>query len=90
MEKIEEEIEDSKRIQEAGFMNLAHMDEYVHHAILGLIEFGDPFEINLGQLLAVSDLNNTLKILRIWQNLCEQHVHLYRIARVKEKNNALA
>jgi hypothetical protein len=88
MEKVEIDIEDQKIIQEAGFMNRQHYDEHKSHVVAGLVKLGSTFSIALGHCLDIADLRNSLKILRYWNHLCEQHALFYKMYLAEEEAKA--
>lgn len=84
IEQIEIDLEDQKLISEAGFMNMQHYLEHKNAVKQGLITLGSTFSIALGHCLGVADLRNSIKILRYWNHLCEQHAILYKMHVAKE------
>lgn len=86
-EEIENQLEETKNLQRFGFMNMAHYEEHKNHVVKGLIKFGGSFAVNLGKTLFVADKTNSLKILRYWNQECEQHAILYKMYLAKEEAN---
>jgi len=85
-ESIEVELEHLKLVRDAGFMSMSHYDEHKGNVVQGLTTLGSTFSIALGHALAVAELRNSLKILRYWNHLCEQHALLYRMVIAKENS----
>jgi hypothetical protein len=79
-EQIENQLEDRKKVNDAGFSSLESYLEFRHHATSGLATYGDVFGKALGLALFYADLDNALKITRYWHQLCEQHVILNKIS----------
>lgn len=85
MEVIEISLEEASKLQRAGFMSLQHYEEYKSCASLGLVMYGDEFQQAIGLALHRSNVDNALKIIRYWNQDCEQHHLLYKMYLAKEK-----
>ena len=85
MKEIEEnqELMDLDFVKSQGFMNMGHFKEHKTHVIRGLGYFGDHFAKALATTLFYADLANSMRILSVWSNLCEQHAILWRMAEAK-------
>lgn len=75
----------NRKLQLMGFMNLKHCEEYRDHVICGLRMFGDLFSKKLGDALDLADLDDSIKIMRYWSQLCENSALMYRMLLAKEK-----
>jgi hypothetical protein len=78
MEHIEIQLEEAKNIQRAGFMSMQHYREHKDKVIGGFVMFGDLFTMNLGYALNEANTEDSLKILRYWNQKCEQHAIMYK------------
>lgn len=85
MEVIENTLEQTKKIQRMGFETQAHWEEFVKYAISGLILWGDRFMRRLAEALEVAELDDTIKIIQVWRQPCEQANLLYKIKLAREK-----
>jgi hypothetical protein len=86
-EELENLLELEKSIQQAGYVNLRHFEETRYHTYMGLLRFGGSFAKALGEALSHADHNNSKKIMRYWNDLCEQHALIHKMAAAKEKAN---
>lgn len=84
MEQVEIALEEQRILDQAGFMNMDHYIEHKSHVVGGLVTLGSTFSIALGVCLEKADLRNSLKILRYWNHLCEQHAILYKMHLAKD------
>ena len=87
-EAIEISLQNAKKLQQMGFMDVWHYETFKSHAATGLVKFGDPFQKALGEALMNAFLDDSIKILRYWAQECEQHSLLYKMYLAKEKANA--
>lgn len=85
MEQIENQLEELKIIQDNGFMNLSHYQQFKNEVATGLRVFGDSFTTRLGEALRHASLRDSLKIMRYWQAEAYQCASLYRIQMAKQK-----
>jgi hypothetical protein len=90
-EQIEKAIEKSVHVESTmGFMTAEHYSDFKYHAQEGLIRYGGSFAKNLGLALQSADVNNAIKIMKLWFSLCDEHCMLHKIfiakrdARIKE------
>ena len=72
-------------VKSQGYMNMEHFNEHKTHVRKGLQAFGGEFGRSLGLALFYADLQNSMRILSVWRNLCEQHAILWRAAEAKRK-----
>lgn len=86
MEEIENSLEETKMLQRFGFMNMQHYKEHKELVCAGLLEFGDLFAQELSTALYRASIDDSLKILRYWNQLCEQHALLYKMYLAKQKS----
>jgi hypothetical protein len=84
-EILENELEVNRKLQQLGFMDYWHFAEYKNYAASGLFKYGEGFESALGCALLIADVNDAIKILRYWPQVCEQHSLLYKMYLAKEK-----
>lgn len=68
-----------------GLLTDEAYEDFKWSAAAGLKKFGGAFAVKLGELLEVADVNNSIKILKLWYSLCEEHVWLYRAFVAKQK-----
>lgn len=80
-----QELDDLDFVKSQGFMNMEHFIEHKTHVRKGLQAFGGDFGRSLGLTLFYADLANSMRILSVWSNLCEQHAILWRMAEAKRK-----
>ena len=85
LEKIEQELEDDLHIRNSGYLSRSHFEDHRNHVIGGLILFGDLFAMALGYALKEAGLNDSMKIMRYWNNMCEQHAILLKASKAKEE-----
>jgi hypothetical protein len=84
-EEIENNLAEENHIRNSGFLDRAHYELHKRYVVGGLGVFGDSFAISLGHTLELADLNDSLKIMRYWNHLCEQHALLFKMKEAKEK-----
>jgi hypothetical protein len=82
-ELLEQNVENI--VRKAGFMSYPHYVEHRNHVMNGMIRLGSTFTIALGVALSHAELDDSLKIMRYWNQLCEQHAILYKMMVAKEK-----
>lgn len=85
LEHIEIQLEEAKMLQRFGFMSMQHYQEHREHVYSGMIMFGDLFVMALGYALKEADVENSVRIMRYWNQSCEQHAILYKMFLAKEK-----
>lgn len=85
MEATENHLEQAKLVQHAGYIDLEHFYDVREKTAAGLLQFGDLFAVSLGRALAVANIDDSLKIMRYWLALCDQHLLLYKMYIAKEK-----
>lgn len=83
--EINQELMNLEFVKSQGFMNMEHFVEHKTHVRKGLQAFGDEFARSLGLTLFYADLSNSMRILSLWRNLCEQHAILWRAAEAKRR-----
>ena len=76
VENLYREHEIRSRI--AGFGSIEEMESFKVDASLGMIKFGGSFTEYLGHALAHADSSNTMKLIRAFRDVCEEHARLYR------------
>lgn len=86
MEEIDNTLEKTKMLQRHGFMNIEHYETTKENTVNGLVEFGNNFSVALGKALDWADVTDSLKILRYWEQLCEQHKLLWQMKLAKEQS----
>lgn len=85
MEEIENLVEDLKLIRESlGFMSVEHLEEFKFNAIQGMHKFGGSFSRALGLALSVADRQNSIKIMRYWNQDCEKYSIMFKMFLAKE------
>ena len=84
-EEIENSLVDANHIRNSGYLDKAHLERHKRDVMLGLWLFGNRFAVCLGHALDAADLYDSIKIMRYWNNLCEQHALLFRMKQAKEK-----
>lgn len=87
MEPIDDEYNpnDFDKIRDAGFLSMEAYEAYKTRTVAGLQEFGDHFTQRLGDALEAALTDDALKIMRHWQQACDQANILYRMKLAKEK-----
>lgn len=84
-EDLENRLEAENHVLDSlGMITMEHFHTFKYNAQQGLAKFGGSFARQLGMLLQVSDNQNAVKIIRVWQNECAQHEMLYRLWQAKE------
>ena len=68
-----------------GYLDANHFCEHRANASEGLIMFGGSFHKALGYTLFRADLNNAIKLMRVWAQECEMHAILYKAYLAKQK-----
>ena len=84
-EEIEKQFAEDVHIQDCGFMNKLHYEEQRAHVIGGLIKYGDMWAMSLGYALNEANVYDSIKVMRYWRPLCEQHAIMYKMFLAKEK-----
>jgi hypothetical protein len=84
MEVVEIELEDAHKMQRAGFITLEHYQTFKYNVSNGMLKFGDCFTRPLGEALKHANLDDCLKIMRYWTQLCDQYALLYKMYLAKE------
>lgn len=84
-EEIESKLEEETIIRAAGYLSKDHYTIYREKVMNGLQLYGDNFEKSLGQTLYWANLNDSLKILRYWEQICSKVYILYQMYLAKEK-----
>ena len=80
MEQVEKQLEDDVHVKNSGYLNMSHYKRHRKDVIGGLIQFGDHFAMSLGYTLNEANLYDSIKIMRYWNGLCEQHAILQRMS----------
>lgn len=83
-ETLENYLADMKLIKDVLGLDFDGFDRYRLSAMRGLKQFGGGFAQALGDLLEVSGIHDSIKILNTWKNLCSEHEMLYRIFEAKQ------
>ena len=83
-EQVENHLQEDLHIKNSGYLDRKHYESHREHVIAGLCLYGDLFAAALGYALKEADLNDSLKIMRYWNHLCEQHAILYKAAEAKQ------
>lgn len=82
--EIEQQLADRFHVESTmGFMTMEAYYEYKEAAIKGMALYGDDFSRRLGELLAVSDIRTTIKLMRLFYGICDQYVMLWRMGKAK-------
>lgn len=89
MEDIDNQLEVHRIVTALGYMDLKHFQEFRAHAAMGLLNFGDLFARSLGEALRVASTEDSIKIIRYWNAMCEHYVLIYRMYLANEKANAV-
>lgn len=84
MELIEISLEEAHKLQRAGYMSLQHYQDCKATISQGMLMFGDSFLKSLGQALFHAEVDDSLKILRYWGQVCDQHALLYKMFKAKQ------
>lgn len=84
-EETENKLEPARKIQAQGFMDLCHFREFQLHASMGMKKYGKNFVESLGLTLSHAGIEDAIKIMRYWPQICEQHALLYKMFLAKEK-----
>lgn len=84
-EEQENSLAEENHIKNSGFIDRAHYERHKHEVAHGLMLFGEHFSISLGRALNQANLNDSLKIMRYWNHLCEQHAILFKMKEAKER-----
>jgi hypothetical protein len=79
LEDIENQLENERIIQQAGYLDSQHFYECQYNMAEGLKRFGDAFLRSLGETLQLALQNDALKIMRYWNQACETHATLYKM-----------
>lgn len=85
MEYIEIQLEEAKMLQRFGFMSMQHYQEHREYVYSGMIMFGDHFLMALGYALKEASVGDSIKIMRYWNQTCEQQAIMYKMFLAKEK-----
>lgn len=83
--ETEEGVDLEREIQNAGYLSMDSFIDLKYHAYMGLRKFGDPFMHSLGTALMSANLKDAKKLMRYWQQECEQYALLYKMYLAKEK-----
>lgn len=89
LEDIENDLYESKKLQSLGYMDLNHFCEHRHCVIQGLSRFGDCFAAALGMALNKANVDDSIKIIRYWNHLCETNALMYKMYVAKHKTEVL-
>jgi hypothetical protein len=84
MEAIENSLEEEKHIIESGFLTRSSYSDFRENVIGGLGLYGNRFLVLLGQALKEADTRDSIKIMRYWNQACEQAAMMYRAWKAKE------
>src|SRR5690606_18768853 len=88
-EDVEEMMADATRLAATlGFTSMEHFEEFKYYAGMGLLKFGGSFAQKLGECLAVADLNNSIKLIRLVDGEMYKQAILYKMFEAKQ--NALS
>jgi hypothetical protein len=86
MEDIEKTIEDvNHAAMTMGFQSLDAYTRFKNDACEGMQRFGGEFARHLGMALFYADIKNSIKLMRMWHSLCEEHAMLYRASVAKQE-----
>jgi len=84
MEHVEEVLSKERQIKNAGYISIEHYERFRNEVIDGLLYFADPFGRALGWALNEANLDDSLKILRYWNQLCQQTAIVHRMKAAKD------
>lgn len=77
---IDEMMEEYHRVVTTlGFITIEAYEDFKYHAVEGLIRFGGSFASNLGRALAHADVPNSIKLIRLFHSLMDEHAMLHKI-----------
>ena len=84
MEEIEHQIADSLHVTTSlGLLSMESYHEYKHAVVQGMLMFGTLFFKSLSSALYHAGVNDSVKILNMWQSDAEQYSILYRVYKAK-------